>query len=123
MSNPLTFRKPVTRRVLTLFAAAGLAATGIACGGDDGGGGDGPQAQVAAEFLSEFTGEDANLIDEACVRRITGGLSDSDARAILADREDDVSPDGMVAIFSLIECLDFGDFDLGDLDLDDLLDD
>lgn len=107
------------RRVLSLVAAAGLAATGIACGGDDGGGGSGPQAEFAAQLIAEAN-QDGFGIDEACVRRVTSELSDADARALLADDDDELSMEGAMAMFALFECIDL---DFGDLDLDDFLED
>lgn len=109
----------MTRRFLTLVAATTLAATGIACGGDDSGGGSSPQAQLAAEFISEARADGIEA-DESCVRRITGELSNDDARALLEDDDDALSMQGAMKLFELFECFDF---DLGDLDFGDLLDD
>lgn len=123
MSYPLTLRKPVTRRALTLFAAAGLAATGIACGGDDGGGAGGSVQDRAAAFLVQDAAAEGLDIDQACVRGVTAELSNSDAQAILDDDDEALSMEGAMKLFGLFECFDFDFGDLGDLDFDDLLDD
>lgn len=106
------------RQLLTLGAAGVLAMATVACGGDDAGGPASPQAQVAAQLIEE-AGEDGMGVDEACVRRVTADLSDSDARALLADDADELSIEGGLKLFELFECieLDF-DFDLDDLDFD-----
>lgn len=106
-------------RIVTTCAAAALAVAGVACGGDDssGGGGGSLQNQVAAELIGEAD-VDGVGVDEACVRRATSRLSDSDARALLDDDDDALSPDGALVLFGLLECIDF-DFDFDDLDLED----
>lgn len=102
------------RKILTMIAAMALTATGVACGGDDGGGGTGPQAEFAAQLIAEAD-EDGFDIDEACVRRVTAGLSDDDARALLADDDDALSMEGGLKLFELFECIDLDlDFDFDD---------
>ena len=105
-------------------AAMALALTGVACGGDDGGGGGGSlQAQVANELIAEASAEDGLTLDEACVRRVTGELSDADARALLDDSEEDLSAEGGMALLGIFECFDFDFGDLEDFDFDLDLDD
>lgn len=111
-------------RLVTICAVGALAFTGVACGGDDdnggGGGGSSLQDQVADELMDEV-GDDDTGVDEDCIRRTTGELTDADARALLDNDEASFSAEGGVVLSDLFECIDLGDIDLDDLDdLDDV---
>lgn len=103
-------------RLALCTAALSLAAVGFACGGDDAGGAGGSslQAQLANRLISD-AGTDGMEVDEDCVRRVISDLSNADARALLDESEEDLSPQGGMTLLGIFECLDF-DFDLGDLD-------
>jgi hypothetical protein len=106
------------QRSVMFTAAMSLVFTGVACGGDDAGGGGSLQAQVANELIAEASADSGITVDESCVRRVTGELSNADARALLDDSEEDLSAEGGMALLGIFECFDFDFGDLEDFDFD-----